>query len=198
MPMTEPSAMTAALILQPSFDLSPPLAADASEASELVAPMFHISCASGVLNFKSRPLKFDLSPFCNIRCCNPNEQLKFKRNVATSWATAAVLYAGTFVTFIPLAAAASNAMLLNPVPASHINFIVGGNLPIRAAVMGISLLMMMVASSPNAAMISSSEGWSSSILVVVCVHGEGGKGARVRLKISVCASGCWFMLGYGE
>lgn len=52
--------------------------------------------------------------------------------------------------------------------------------------MGISLLMMMVASSPNAAMISSSEGWSSSILVVVCVHGEGGKGARVRLKISVC------------
>lgn len=95
------------------------------------------------------------------------------------------------MTFIPLAAAASNAMLLNPVPASHINFIVGGNLPIRAAVMGISLLMMMVASSPNAAMISSSEGWSSSILVVVCVHGEGGKlvgagGEGSFENISVC------------
>lgn len=58
--------------------------------------------------------------------------------------------------------------------------------------MGISLLMMMVASSPNAAMISSSEGWSSSILVVVCVHGEGGKlvgggrGEGSFENISVC------------
>jgi hypothetical protein len=53
---------------------------------------------------------------------------KFNMKVSTREATAEELYEGTFITFMPLSVHISNAMLLKPVPASHITLTEVGNL----------------------------------------------------------------------